>query len=1117
MTRLLLRILIIGLVLFTGCRSFTPLPQAIDGILNLETVDSNTALRLDGRWLFYFNEFLPPNQPWPQDVRDNSATLTLPGLWQGQSWNHQSLPSRGFGTYRLRVTHLPWDDKLLSLYISDILSVGKVWVNGELVAAGGEISETMDREQPRRHTLMARFAPRGPELDILIQISNFHNRQGGINTPIWLGPADAMDRQLTRQWILTAIFSGLFLIMGIVHLILFKILRRKSFNLYFGLFCLSWGIQTLFGVNGGCLGEVIFPGMPWHWTINLTLFPMALNLPLMSLFYHALFPHSRANQVNTVALIMGALFTLYLTLTPPNAFDPAVLLIFLATLVGFIYLFVRLALDIQQNKSQARLLIPGYLFLFIALVTDILKDLHILNTAIPLIYGNMGFILSYSLLIATRLSKAYAAVETLGQTLQERNRQLSRLNRFKDDLLARTSHELKTPLNGIMGMVQSIQDRDLPPRTTTALDLIESSSRRLLSLINDLLDAAQIRRNELQLNPTPVGLKPVAETVVLLSRPLILQKKVEIENRIPDAFPRVLCDEDRLHQILFNLVGNSIKFTPEGRIVVGADLKGDRARIFVKDTGIGIDKKDLKRIFQTFEQGEQGADRAYQGTGLGLSITRDLVRLGGGELEVTSQRGKGTVFWFSLPLAPAHAKAEPPPRPPETPAMVPPPSLPGPEPAVTPLAPGTSRVMAVDDDGVNLQVVVNHLEGAGISVIPCINGPQALEALERGPLPDLMLVDVMMPGMTGYELARKIRQHTPASELPIIFLTARHQVQDIVDGFASGANDYLAKPFEKTELLARVNTQIHLRHAHVALKENLALKREVATEKRNALELKLAQRRLSAILDHMADAVVAVNPALKITHCNAAFEQRFHREAHQMLGLDIQAFFPPADDGSPSPVMAALTAQTDAEAIPALSAVPFMAAEGQACTVDLRMDLLPLDNEEFWCLVFPAATGPASDAPPIIQELNRNRGRLERLEALLSPTPGTPAARNHGMAALDRLLDQWETQAPPTAETDRKTLLVSLMNLSVDYWVAATQTTRVELAEQSGLWNVYIGKDGWARTQTLDKYLDRETLPARPRWKNVVNTADFVLSACDLNSPIRHQLEKRLAGFRAEF
>lgn len=1066
---------------------------------------------LNGQWQAAFNRLLGPADPAWSTVHE---TFVLPGLWH---WlpGKTVMTAMGKASFRLTLTNLPENLNHAALYIPDILSVGKVWINGRLLAQTGRIGTDKDSEQPRIHALLITFTPKGAPLDILIQISNFHNARGGINHPIWFGPAPAVHDMVSRKRIVTTLISAAFMMIGLFHLSLFLLNRTEPAHAWFGLYVLTWAVQTFFMPAQGNAGTFIFKGMPWHLPIDLSLSAIAAGPPLLIMYYHALFPKSWGRRMNQLFQAAGLIFFIYVVLPPANAYDPVCLAYFFFTLTGFIYLLVRLILDLKSRQPGVAVLLPGFGILIFMVINDILGDSRIIQGGATIPLGLFAFILSYSVFICLRLSRTFARIRELSKTLQTQNQELSKLDRLKDQFLANTSHELKTPLNGIMGLAQSLADQALPPRAAKGIAIIEASARRLLSLINDILDLSLLKNRDLALEMTSVNLKPVVDAVLMVMAPLTGNRPLILENRIPDDFPILMCDENRLHQILFNLVGNGIKFTQEGTVLIQAYIRDNMARISVRDTGIGIDPAIQERIFNAFEQGEN----APRGTGLGLAISRDLVRLNGGTMGVEATSGGGATFWFTLPLWPegkpkvicAPPKVDRPlePRPFGTvPAQQ---RQPGED---TPL------ILAVDDDPINLTVVVNHLEGEGFGVETAGSGEAALQRISKPPRPDLVLLDLMMPGLNGYDTCNRIREDHSPSELPVIMLTARHGVADLVKGLALGANDYLTKPFEREELKARVKTQLHLKQAFQAVQENETLKAALARQQKRENVLKMAQRRLSDMLNRIKEAVLVVNPGREMAFINQACGTLLGQNPEVLLGKPVAALFEnPAD---PALDCLGLCLDSKATRAPALDGVTLKGGKDGHLCVDITIGPMALNDEDFCFLILREPhKSESSSVGRIIRYLDTmslNRERLAKLDLMLQGM--SAQALNEGtdipkeIGAIDRIMAEL-VRAPAKTEEDPKDLLIRVMNLSVELWIADTGTTRVELAEQSGIWNVYIGKDGWARTQTLDKYLNPASLPKRPKWDNVINTADFVLAACSTADPVmRGDLEEVLARLR---
>lgn len=405
--------------------------------------------------------------------------------------------------------------------------------------------------------------------------------------------------------------------------------------------------------------------------------------------------------------------------------------------------------------------------------------------------------------------------------LEVQNQELKRLDKLKDEFLANTSHELRTPLNGIIGLAESIIDGATGPlnsETEKNLSMVVSSGKRLESLVNDILDFSKLKNQAIELQRKPIDVYTMSELALTLSKALVGNKDLLLVNRVTPDAPLVLADENRIQQILLNLVGNAIKFTDAGEVSISASDEGDYLSVSISDTGIGIPEGQTERIFESFLQADGATAREYGGTGLGLTVTRQLVELHGGSIGVTSEEGSGSCFTFTLPVADPELRLEVG-RQVSTIRIQPETLNTAPESPVksdqlfiskTSADGKQHRVMIVDDEPVNLQVLANHLSLQNYSITHAQSGQEALDLLDREARFDVVLLDVMMPRMSGYEVCQKIRETYSPHELPVLMLTAKNQVPDLLNGFDAGANDYIAKPFSKEELLARLSTHIQL-------------------------------------------------------------------------------------------------------------------------------------------------------------------------------------------------------------------------------------------------------------------------------------------------------------------
>ncbi|OAN46668.1 histidine kinase [Paramagnetospirillum marisnigri] len=374
----------------------------------------------------------------------------------------------------------------------------------------------------------------------------------------------------------------------------------------------------------------------------------------------------------------------------------------------------------------------------------------------------------------------YAIERKLGEAaLREARDKAEQAARAKSVFLAMMGHEIRTPLNGVLGMARLLQETPLDHRQRSFAETLVSSGELLLGLVNDILDFARLDAEGMGLDTEPFDVIDAIEEVRLVLAARAEEKGLILTTAFAQGIPRVVeGDRLRLRQILFNLVGNAIKFTDHGHVSIQVEpLQPFGLRISVADTGIGIDSAAIPNLFTEFWQGDSGTARRFAGTGLGLAICRRLVELMGGDIDCDSVPGQGSTFRVNLPLASTDL-----------------PVRPGGEGAARP-APGPCRVLLVDDNEVNLAVATGLLEQRGHSVTTASDGMAAVAAAQAGDF-DVILLDMRMPGMDGIETARAIKALPgEAGKVPMFLLTANPVREDEARSREAGILGCLAKPF----------------------------------------------------------------------------------------------------------------------------------------------------------------------------------------------------------------------------------------------------------------------------------------------------------------------------------
>ncbi len=671
--------------------------------------------------------------------------------------------------------------------------------------------------------------------------------------------------------------------------------------------------------------------------------------------------------------------------------------------------------------------------------------------------------------------------------IKKQNQDLQLSDKLKDEFLATTSHELRTPLHGMIGIAESLLSGacgSVPDQQQHQLGIIINSGQRLSHLIDDLLDYHKMVYGKTEINLSAINLGHSTSLVLELSSHLIGTKGIRIINQTADDLPLVSADPQRLEQVLYNLIGNAIKYTSEGKIIISAHHIDNKLRVQVVDTGQGIPSEQLEQIFEPLSQATSNPNQFRQGAGLGLSISKQLIELMGGALYVSSQDSVGTTFSFTLPIASEneikaaqqnqqqyHFQI------PEnnTPAQI--------ENNALPDNLEGALLLVVDDEPVNLQILDSFLRIEGYRVKTANNGADAITLIETEK-PELILLDVMMPGISGYEVCEELRVTYDHGQLPIIMLTALSQADDRIHGFDVGANDYLTKPFNKQELAARIRAHLSASKAEQRRTENKQLLLELQRREQVEASLLETQGRLLEQLESAPEAIICYRKDQRIRFANQTAIQLFNRSLEQLKRSNIDEL-----------IASKFLTQNKSHYCGEIT----IYVNDKVKTVSADILTLP-EGSDIQSMIIMNVENSVSDL------------RIEQLEtavdALSSYAFEGDKEKLENLKLLGQEFSQIVDQATITQSEKQQLLretVVDAMIMAMFYWTQATDKSKFDFAEQSGLWRVYLDRST-LQTRTLDKYLHLESLPKTPRWRNVLSSLDYILAHGSKETQERREL-----------
>ena len=750
-------------------------------------------------------------------IHSEDSRLTLHDI-DLQKWNSNKIKPNvsveeyihysGDGWFRYDI-EIPQDLSLEQYAISIPYSFGSSWLyfNGELIYrthSPEELSTGAERRPgaPAFITIPGKLIQAGK--NIFVVQSKGVDGMGGQRYPIRFGSEAEVKSDYMYGIIKTTGITAILVFLGLFFGA-YYFTQKQSYYIYFAATSIGLGFWN-FGYEGMALYFI-----DAYWPEIFITFSSAIPITAFFLMFFYKFFEIKPNIyeklfINMFYLLLPILWIEFFLTGGISFFTHKIYLLYIIMVfLGVFYLVYLSIKAIRLKKEMAWRLLAGLSLVFLAITAFMLTDMGFLP-------GNPNYItesfLAMIIVFASVLRTKYSAIYN---ELEKAYTNLKELDKTKDDFLANTSHELRTPLQAIMSLVENIlkSSQQMSVKSVEQLNLVKFSAGRLSYLVDDILDFSKIQEDDIRFHIEDHSLKEQAAKVIALTDHLTKSKNLQVINHIEEHI-YIKADKERVQQILFNIIGNAIKFTQKGKVEISAKTDAGNVEVVISDTGIGIDENKMEQIFDPFQVVSDTETKRDQGAGLGLAISRELLEKQNGSIEIQSKKGEGTKVAFKLPLGiPSHDLAK-------QISVDDVKSIQVETPVNITNINRTSNgeyVLIVDDDPIIISVLVDILESQKMNVLFANNGKAALEIIYSSGKPSLAILDVMMPDISGIELCEKIRKQYSVQDLPILMFTAKTRFKDLTRAINSGATDFLTKPVDYDEFILRVKNLLNIAHA----------------------------------------------------------------------------------------------------------------------------------------------------------------------------------------------------------------------------------------------------------------------------------------------------------------
>jgi signal transduction histidine kinase len=659
---------------------FVSAKSSIDdkGVFSIHEIDQDDLFKLDGEWEFYWKELLTPEEFDDVSNKFDAEMVKVPNTWSNYSIKGEKLPNSGYATYKVQI-ELPASEvgSMKAIYVPNISSAYRIWINGIEQGSKGIVGNNRENMKPDIGTNVIVFQVNDSTIEVVVQVSNFHQRKAGIYDSFILGEPDTIQTFKERKIVYRTVIIISLLTMGLYHLILFFYRRKQVTSLLFGATCMFVSIRAVI-LEEGLTSYFLFY-LNWEIISKLEYLGASLGLLCFALFTYFQYLHDMSKKFLKVIIWIISLYSFFVIVTKGIVFTRTLYLFEAIVVFVFLYLIYVYLLAFIRKRNGSKLNLVAIILFFISILNDVLYFNQIIQTFETTSLGLLIFLFVQSLSLAKQytltlqynenLSRELMELNTsLEQQVQERTKELHRTNQelrkanqeleelhaTRSKWLKDISHEISTPLTGIRAYTKGMLDK-VVPKEDQYIQIAYDQSVYLSKLLEDLHVMADMEDKQANFHLKPTAIRPFIKKLYEKYKWNIQQEGIQFY--LYDSLPmdasevEINMDETRIEQVIVNLLNNARRFVERnGKISIElSKLNEDYIEIKVIDNGLGIKESELTKIFERFyRSSKQGKN--HSGFGLGLSIVKEIIEYHGGEINVTSKEGQGTCFSFTLPI-----------------------------------------------------------------------------------------------------------------------------------------------------------------------------------------------------------------------------------------------------------------------------------------------------------------------------------------------------------------------------------------------------------------------------------------------------------------------------------